>query len=376
MRNADRANSISDDRPGRHAEVAAGLRRLSDDELRELLTRSAALGVGIGGVHSVIEIRGIPVFVKRIPLTSVELRPGNYLSTRNLFDLPLGCQYGVGSPGFGVWREVAANRIATRLVRSGELGAFASCYHWRTLDGPPSDGPAWSGFADIDAFVDYWHGSPGIRSRVVEIAAAPAHVALFLEYIPMTLPSWLADRTRQGETAASAAIDFVERRLLKDVFAMNAAGLFHFDAHFDNVLTDGNQIYFADLGLSTSTTFELSEPETEFLHRNASHDVCHTITRLVDWLVTRFVGTGDHVARDNYIASITPHTHAPAGINASAWRVITRYAPVATVVNTFYSQLHGGDRTTPYPTALALEACEKAHLETPGPGSRIPPGQT
>jgi hypothetical protein len=52
----------------------------------------------------------VAVFAKRIPLTDLERRAENVMSTANLFSLSLYCHYGVGSAGGGVWREVAAQQ--------------------------------------------------------------------------------------------------------------------------------------------------------------------------------------------------------------------------------------------------------------------------
>ena len=54
--------------------------------------------------------------------------------------MPLGCQSGVGSLGFGVWHEVAANTMATELGNLGGLGSFPAMYHWRVMDRPVFDG--------------------------------------------------------------------------------------------------------------------------------------------------------------------------------------------------------------------------------------------
>jgi hypothetical protein len=63
------------------------------------------LGVGIGGGAATLTVGGVPVFAKRIPLTDLERRPEHVRSTANLFGVPAFCQYGVGGPGFGAWRE-------------------------------------------------------------------------------------------------------------------------------------------------------------------------------------------------------------------------------------------------------------------------------
>ena len=61
----------------------------------------------------------------------------------------------------------------------------------------------------------------------------------------------------------------VERKLDAGTAFMNARGLLHFDAHFDNILTDGQRLYFADYGLALSSRFDLSEDEATFFDRHA-----------------------------------------------------------------------------------------------------------
>ncbi|GIE98248.1 hypothetical protein Ari01nite_57130 [Paractinoplanes rishiriensis] len=49
-------------------------------------------------------------------------------------------------------------------------------------------------------------------------------------------------------------------------------GLVHFDAHFGNLLTDGERVYFADFGLALHTGFGLTPAESGFLRRHAGYD--------------------------------------------------------------------------------------------------------
>lgn len=92
------------------------------------------------------------MFVKRIPLTDKEQRPGAVRSTNNLFDLPAHCYYDVGSPGFSAWRELAATEAASSWVRTGRHAGFPLLHHWRILPGAPL--PA-DELHDIDDAVAY-----------------------------------------------------------------------------------------------------------------------------------------------------------------------------------------------------------------------------
>lgn len=71
---------------------------------------------------------------------------------------------------------------------------------------------------------------------------------------------------------------------------MNARGLLHFDAHFQNILTDGRRLYFADYGLALSSQFDLSPSETSFFELHRTYDRCYTRSWLVNWLITALYG--------------------------------------------------------------------------------------
>jgi hypothetical protein len=118
-------------RRDRSEKLRSRLAVMTDAEVLELVLDGEVLGAGIGGTRSLVVLDDTPLFVKRVPLTDLEGLPANVGSTANLFDLPMGCNYGVGSPSFGVWREVAANVMATSWVASGSCGSFPMLHHWR-----------------------------------------------------------------------------------------------------------------------------------------------------------------------------------------------------------------------------------------------------
>jgi hypothetical protein len=252
-------------RLARYSEVCSSLALLSDRKLGRLVDDAGTTGSGIGGTSAVADVAGVPVFVKRVPLTDLERRPGSVMSTANLFGLPVFCQYGAGGPG------------------------------------------------------------------------------------------WLGGQLGRGQEAVASACTMVERNLRAGLAFMNGNGLLHFDAHFGNILTDGQDLYFADLGLATSPRFDLSAAESDFAGHNRSHDVCYALTQLVNWLVSNVCGvavpaTGGPVERNDYIrrcAAGAEVVDAPAAVA----EVIRRYSPAAVVMNDFYWDLFGKSRATPYPAA-------------------------
>lgn len=71
------------------------------------------------------------VFVKRVPVTNIEF--DNLFSTRNLYNLPTYCNYGFGSTGFGVFRELVTHIKTTNWVLSGAIATFPLMYHYRII---------------------------------------------------------------------------------------------------------------------------------------------------------------------------------------------------------------------------------------------------
>jgi hypothetical protein len=75
-----------------YSAVSTSLALRSDRGLQELVETAVPIGSGIGGKSALMEVAGIPVFVKRVPLTDRERQPENVRSTANLFELPVFCQ--------------------------------------------------------------------------------------------------------------------------------------------------------------------------------------------------------------------------------------------------------------------------------------------
>lgn len=131
---------VSPTRLRTHADAAASLALLSDHALAELVASGTPAGTGIGGRATLLEVDGVRIFVKRVPLTATELEPGHVRSTANIFDLPPHFHYGIGaigSPGFGAWRELAVHEMTTDWVRSGSFPGFPLLHHWRVLPDLP-----------------------------------------------------------------------------------------------------------------------------------------------------------------------------------------------------------------------------------------------
>lgn len=347
MKPTDTARSARTARLAAHSTVSTALALHSDHAVAELLDKAIPFGSGIGGTSALLEVAGTPVFVKRVPLTDLERRPEHVRSTANLFELPLFCQYGVGaigSPGFGAWRELAVHAMTTNWALRGEYEGFPLLHHWRVV---PDSPPLPEELADIDRVVAHWGGAPGVRHRVEARRKSSASVALFLEYIPRNLHEWLGEQMSADAGSADRACALVERELTAGISFMNSRGLLHFDAHFQNILTDGHRLYFTDYGLALSSRFDLSPQEAAFYDRHRGYDRCYSRSYFVNWLVKDLYGH----ERDEREARIRAYAQGerPTGIPDTAVSLITRYAPLASVLADFFRRLEEESRETPYP---------------------------
>ena len=331
-----------------HTDVATSLALLSDRELAGLVESGTPLGTGIGGRSALVEMDGRRVFVKRVPLTDVELRPENVRSTANLLGLPAYFHYGIGSPGFGAWRELAVHTMTTNWVLGNEYEGFPLMYHWRVLPDSPPQGFA-DAFGSIDGAVAHWEGSSAVRERLEALGRSSYSLVLLLEHVPHTLAAWLGEQRKaapDGEDGLTHA--WAEEALTRGAAFMSSRGLVHFDAHFDNVLTDGRSIYFADFGLALSSGFELSQEEFEFLTAHLAYDSCYVANHLLrHHLPDGLRGEVEHeVFLRNWIAGERSERIPPA-IAA----IIDRHARAAVVLDGFHRRLLTVSKRTSYPAA-------------------------
>lgn len=331
-----------------HGAVSTALSLHSDHRLRELVDAATPIGTGIGGQTLLLGVEGTPVFVKQVRLTGREREPENVRSTANLFGLPAFCHYGVGSiggPGFGAWRELAVHVMTTSWVIAGDHEGFPLMYHWRVL---PDDGrPLPEELADVERAVAYWGGGPGVRARIEALEQSTASLVLFLEYIPLTLHDWLGAQVASGGEAVERACATVDEELRAGIAFMNARGLLHLDAHFENILTDGERLYFTDYGLAISTRFELAQDEADFVDEHRGYDRDYGATYLVNWLVVALHGLGPDERRE--FVQACARGVSPGEVPATVAALLARDAPVAAVVGDFHRRFQRESRATPYP---------------------------
>ncbi|MFL9657055.1 protein kinase family protein [Streptomyces sp. PB17] len=333
-----------------HGTVSTSLALHSDRSLREFVDVGAPVGSGIGGRTVLLEVEGTRVFAKQVRLTDLERRPEHVHSTANLFGLPAFCHYGIGTiggPGFGAWRELAAHTMTTNWVVAGDYEGFPLMYHWRVI--PDSGQSLPEELADVDRAVAYWGGGSAVRRRIEALQDSTASLVLFLEYIPQNLHDWLGVQIEAGDEAAERACSMVDDELNAGIAFMNARGLLHFDAHFENILTDGKRLFFTDYGLAISSRFDLTRDEIDFFDQHRTYDQHYAVTHLVNWLAFALYGHTPEERRTfvHACAQGVP----PEGVSASVGALLLRYAPVAAVMGDFYREFQQESREAPHPLA-------------------------
>lgn len=350
----------------RFAKISTTLSLVSTAALTRMADEAEQLGSGIGGSTLTLEISGIRVFAKRVRLTDLERRPAHLMSTANLFELPPHYQRNVGSAGFGVWRELAAHQMANGWVLAQCLDCFPLMYHWRVLDGAasPHASPPPAEWTEVKRMSAYWGNSAAVEQRLTALAGASASVLIVMEQLPWTLSVWLNEQLGAGPEALQAACKMVGGCLDTDMPKIKALGLLHGDAHHGNMLTDGQRLYYADLGLASSARFALGTDELQYLHDNASLDTAYVRSRWVNWLLKAWCpALAEAPARMTLVKRLaqgaTVQQLLPE-LPASMAQMIEQHARTADLVNDFYIGLHQHSRSSPYPRA-AIEASLKGH---------------
>jgi hypothetical protein len=271
-----------------------------------------------------LNFNGSAVFIKRIALTAREWHLAENKPTENLFDLPMIFHYGVGSRGFGAWREWHCHQLATEWVLSGQSQQFPLLYDWRIF-------PRLSNTLLFDDLVrktewEAWARDPYYGIRLEELQQAPAELVLFLEYIPQRLSDYIHTDN----------FPILFEKLLPLGEFMQSKAFIHFDAHFENILTDGNEIYLSDFGLALSNTFALARDEREFFENHRLFDRYFIILNYLHAMAKpRFVEERTWVD----LPEVCP--------DQGAWA--RAYWPLGRCLDQFYRKLYQGNIHAVYP---------------------------
>jgi hypothetical protein len=211
--------------------------------------------------------------VKRIPVTALEY--AHAFSTANLYELPMAYHYGVGSAGFGAFRELAAHVTTTGWVLEGRSPGFPLLYSHRLsprIGGPAPDRAA----SDLAGYLSTWGDDPGITRYLRDRAAAEHELVLFLEHVPASALDW----SSRGSPGAGAFIS--ELREIVDL--LGERRIVHFDLGPPNILVDAGAPLLTDFGLWLDPDFDLSVDEAAFLRRHRDYDLASLEMTLASFL--------------------------------------------------------------------------------------------
>jgi len=286
------------DRLKTHFNVNTCLAMMPDKRLKSILSRS--INSDGWGQTSVVEINAQKVFVKSIPLTDREME--NAYSTKNLFGIPTWYNYGVGSAGFGAFRELAAHVKTTNWVRDGQFAFFPLLHHYRIVATAQGE----SDLSDLKSYVQYWNGSKTVERYIAERSKCKHHLLLFLEYLtPFT--DWVDEHPSKTSS--------MFRNALKSIDFLHRNGIIHFDAHEHNWLTDGTNMFLCDFGLVLDREFELNKSELQFFKSHRYYDYAQLIAIFGDVLMSQYFNANTH--QWDWVNKELTQTHSANEITAN-----------------------------------------------------------
>ncbi len=335
-------------RRARYSKISTELAHLDDDALCGLLADQPATH-GWGATQTV-ELAGERVFVKIIPLTDLE--HDRTFSTRNHYRLPTFYQYGVGSAGFGAWREIVTHVTTTNWVLEDAIGGFPLTYHFRIVPRPRWLDPPDLG--SVDDYVRRWNSNLNIQRYVTERAEGRYTALVFIEHVAYSLWERLSAKPEDTDLIVSQLCDTVSFLRQHDVV--------HFDAHFNNAMTDGEHVYLVDFGLVLDSRFDLTTRERAFLQRHSHYDYGEIIysvgSQLVWWYeslpdserasIRERLGVGDDRSLVHH-ALVRGVEHLEDVVHPALLCAVLKYRDIVVFMDAFFSRLHANRRkNTPY----------------------------
>ncbi|MGB3295859.1 MAG: hypothetical protein WBB01_22985, partial [Phormidesmis sp.] len=142
----------------------------------------------------------------------------------------------------------------------------------------------------LENFVTYWGNSKNVENYMLDKANANYELVLFLEYIPHVLSAWLPKNPDKFQKPLND--------LLKTMAFLRTKGIIHLDAHFQNVLTDGEQSYLTDFGLVLDRSFDLVKDEEVFFEQNTFYDYGEILLNLGHLIVSFYDSCPENDRRD------------------------------------------------------------------------------
>ncbi|MBE9079076.1 hypothetical protein IQ241_17525 [Romeria aff. gracilis LEGE 07310] len=341
-------------RKNKYFYLSSQIARMDNVKLRSLLDDGKS-NLGWVLTHT-IALRQSKVFVKRIPVTNLEY--DNLFFTKNFYDLPTYFNYGLGSAGLGVaglcvFRELVTHIKTTHWVLEEEVATFPLMYHYRII---PYSGPRINVDRErLKGFIEYWGNSVNAGRYMLDRANANYELILFLEHFPQGLEAWLLEnpgKLQKPLEELHATLDFLRDK-----------GIIHFDAHFRNVLTDGEQTYLIDFGLALDKNFALTKDEETFFEQNIYYDYGEVLRNLGHLIRTSYdlcpeedkrriagkYGISEDLQSYELGSQLLKnveqiHTDGTMSLDEFYVESIVKYRSIITLMRNFYFEIWGNSR--------------------------------
>jgi hypothetical protein len=243
--------------------------RLQHTSTADLITSMMQGIVGQGyGIHSIVDVDGTNVFMKTIPITKTDL--DRMYDTSNIHNLPMYYHYGVGSAGFGCWRELAFHLKASDWVVHNQCPHFPIVYHYRIVE-EQTVASAFQTHPIRKQSFEYWGSNENIERYLQNRASTNHFIVLCLEYFPLTM---------RATTIIQDNVCWYLKQIDTILSFLAQQEVIHFDAHLGNLVTDTTILVLTDFGLVLDKACRLSQPEISFFHRNGNYDKAKMIANL------------------------------------------------------------------------------------------------
>lgn len=249
-------------RINKYYQINTKLSYVTDARMQKYLSTGSAK---INGLRSniIFELDNDKIFCKKIRITKLE--HDNMMNTSNMFDLPLYYNYGVGSEGINCFRELLVHIKTTNFVLDNKIENFPLMYHYRFI----KDLTLVPDNKYIEENIAEWN-SDKVGTYLNAKYKAEYAILIFLEYIPLVVSKWL-------DTTIDKNILYV-KQIIKIIKFLRENHLVHFDAHVDNILTDGKNIYLTDFGLAFDSKFKITDQEKKFYRKNTTYDYSQSLS--------------------------------------------------------------------------------------------------
>jgi serine/threonine protein kinase len=206
------------------------------------------------GEHGVIKLAGNNLFFKKLPLSEKFML--NQFNTKNLYNIPVNCNYGFGTAGVNPWRELIIHIKTSNMVLTKEIDNFPLLYYYRIIKDDSRNFETGINEKLLERF-----NFKNYHLYLEDRAKCNYKIVMFLEYIPNMLFKFIDNDINYVKYF------FKESTKILDFLQTN--GVLHLDTHWGNYLVDDNgKLYLTDFGIVLDKNFDLDEKEKLFMKKN------------------------------------------------------------------------------------------------------------